>query len=369
MADDVYRPLIAGIDTLEIGYCVDFYKLSYDEWDSIAQAKERAQATLNEKGMVITFRGINFEVQRTGSSRYKYILNNDDIQIKIFLDARAGTDFPELRIVFRSAFLWRKGWKEAIKIVDDWVSNWAVVVEVKISRIDLTVDFEGKLPIFTTALREVVTRGRKKTEYGTYTRNTDGKQSSGYDFGYGEIKCRIYDKTKEIIRSNKKWFETLWEKNGWEKGKTVTRVEFQCRRKIIRELQVYTIDDLFIQVADIWRYLTQEWLTVRKIGDDSHRTRWPIAEFWQIVQDAISHFGKITGVTRFKQLKPRYQRVERQARGLVASMTALAAISLGENKYTYGKRVVRDKIRNWLTDPDFEAEVEKRIKKYGVMKY
>jgi hypothetical protein len=38
----------------------------------------------------------------------------------------------------------------------------------------------------------------------------------------------IYDKKKEIVKSNKKWFEILWLKNGWEKEQSVTRVEFSA---------------------------------------------------------------------------------------------------------------------------------------------
>ena len=67
----VYKPLIAGIDTLEIGYCIREFKLTDEEWDIMAKAKESAQTTRFDKGTAIKFRGYELTVMRTGSLRYK----------------------------------------------------------------------------------------------------------------------------------------------------------------------------------------------------------------------------------------------------------------------------------------------------------
>ena len=115
--------------------------------------------------------------------------------------------------------------------------------------------------------------------------------------------CRMYNKTLEIKRSGKNWFEHLWSENGWEKGKPVTRIEFQCRRKIIRMMKIETIEDLFSIVPDLWKYLTVEWLAIRIIQKDSHRTRWPASQFWRIIQYSVAWFGQTTGVSRIKQLR------------------------------------------------------------------
>lgn len=273
--DKKYQPLIAGIDTLEIGYCIIQYKLSQEEWEMLEEAKAGAQSTLYDKGTGVKFRGHDFLVLRTGSGRYKIILTNEDLDIRIFMDARSGLHFPELKVRFKSTLLWRHGWQDAVSKIDEWISSWANVAEVKISRIDIMVDVMGKLPVLTPELKEIVTRAKKKREFGTYERYAEGKKPSGYRFGEGELICRIYDKTLEIFRSGKKWFEHLWTDNGWEKGKPVTRVEFQCRRKMIRMMGIETIEDLSSIMPDLWKYITVEWLAIRIIQKDSHRTRWP----------------------------------------------------------------------------------------------
>ncbi|MBA7704242.1 hypothetical protein ES703_113044 [subsurface metagenome] len=229
MEEIIYKVLIAGIDTLEIGYCIARYQLSQEEWDILKEAKESAQSTLYEKGSGVRFRGYDFTVLRTGSWRYKFILSNEDLDVRIFVDAKSGEHFPELKIRFRSQFLWRHNWKDAVRKVDEWIRTWAYVTQVKISRIDITADIMGKLPVLSPELREVVTRARKRRVFGTFERYSDGYETSGYKLGKNDLSCRIYDKTKEVSISGKKWFENLWSKKDWEKGKVVTRVEFQCR--------------------------------------------------------------------------------------------------------------------------------------------
>lgn len=361
--------LIAGIDTLEIGYCIVRYYLSQEEWDMLEEAKGRAQSTLYDKGTGVRFRSYDFMVLRTGSGRYKFILSNEDLDIRIFADARSGEHFPELKIRFKSQFLWRHGWQDAVRKVDEWLRTWAYVIEVKVSRIDITADFMGKLPILSPELREVVARPRKKRTFGTFERYSDGNEPSGYKFGENDLSCRIYDKTKEINISGKKWFEYLWVKKGWIEGKAVTRVEFQCRRKILRMMQIDAIEDLFLKVPDLWRYLTGEWFTVRVIQNDSHRTRWPITGFWQVVQSAGSCFGEVTGVSRLKQMKARKDILERNLRGYVFSLAALAMKSLPGSDVAYGRNYVAYFLEGVIEDLSFEQEIQKRKHKYDSMEY
>ena len=110
-------------------------------------------------------------------------------------------------------------------------------------------------------------------------------------------------------------------------------------------------------------------LTIRKIGNDTHRTRWEISEFWKPVQAAVDRFGELTGITRLKQVKPLHERLEKQMRGIAVSIAALAAISTGQNNLKYGLGILRVMIKKWQKDPEFQIDVEKRIKKFGVMKY
>jgi site-specific DNA recombinase len=102
---------------------------------------------------------------------------------------------------------------------------------------------------------------------------------------------------------------------------------------------------------------------------DTHRTRWPISGFWKAVQDALPSFGETTGVSLLRQLKPKKEILERQARGLLYSLTALASRSLAGSDLKYGKRYIKYVIKKWLDDPNFDQEVEKRRHKYDNTEY
>ena len=296
-----YRPLIAGVDTLEVGYSVGGFRLSDDEWAGLQAAKLAAQSTpyKNDYGHV-TLRGQTFNVARGGAARYTYLLTNDDVRLRVSEKALGGRYYPEVHAAFNSAYLWREQWKRAADNLELWVRDWADVDATTIARSDLTLDVCGPMPLLTPDLREVVTRARSRSERGAFEfeRNSTSGGVETYRFGKNDLLGRIYDKRKEALKSHKQWFEALWDSQGWEPEEPVTRVEFQCRRKFLRKYQVNTVADLDMEMADLWKYLTGRWLTIREVADDGHRHRWPTSDFWQCVENGEECFGTLTGVTR-----------------------------------------------------------------------
>jgi len=121
-------------------------------------------------------------------------------------------------------------------------------------------------------------------------------------------------------------------------------------------------------VPDLWRELT-EWLTIRIIQNDSHRTRWPISEFWLVVQDAVTCFGQLTGVSRLKQLRAKKDNLESHARGYLLNIAAMASKSLVGSDVEYGINYIGYFVGKLLKEPDIKKEVEKRRHKYDSMEY
>ncbi|MBT4513313.1 MAG: hypothetical protein HOC20_14025 [Chloroflexi bacterium] len=269
------KVVLAGIDTLEVGFCVDGYKFSDVQWYDLAEAKELARSVdFGEDMGSVNFQGVPFVVMRSGSRRHTYTLVNDDMTVQIKPGALGGTIYPEVHIVFRSAYLWRKnGWLDACIETKRWVSQWAHVRETKVSRMDVMVDLAIPMPKLQHNYIEVVSRMQKKHSFVEGQKRevlvesamdiqqfTKGLKLTGYNFGSSELMCRMYDKTHEIKKSGKEWFKELWERSGWQEGTPVTRIEFQCRRKFLKEMSINSIDDIENGLADTWRYLTEDWL-------------------------------------------------------------------------------------------------------------
>jgi hypothetical protein len=335
---------------------------------SLNEAKERSQSTHynNDLGSV-DFEGQSFNVKRGSAQRYNFILENGDLTLNINIKATGGRHFPEVHIRLSSAFLWRQGWQDALRVVQKWVNTWAEVNSIIVSRCDLTADFSFKLPVLSPEYRELVARAKSKQVHDECRlgRFASGIVNTGFTVGKQNVLCRVYDKLLEVKKSDKGWFKDIWARQGWQEGLPVSRVEFQLRRPYLRQMKVDSPEDLTQQVGNLWHYLTGGWLTIREIGEDSHRTRWAITPAWQAVQSVRGSFGEITGVTRSIQSKPKFNQLKTQARGLLVSMVAIECELYHHTKYEMVIPIIRTMVTDMMRKVDFELDVERRRARYS----
>jgi hypothetical protein len=378
------RILLAGIDTLEVGYSISEFFLTESEIEQLTMAKTsaglRSQSNTPSKE-IITFRDRQFVVMSFGTSRHSFILENEDITIKLNPRSRGGHPYPEVHITYRAESLWRKGWQYAADEVGKWIRSWARVIDEKIARADLCADIEASMPELSRNFEEVMCRAKNREEYIEknieMSRHVSGHKCTGYTFGKGgNISINIYNKTHEVLKSNKQWFYELWKhaipelKNKsiikiWPKDISVTRVEARCRRKFLKSMQINTIDDLKKCQADLWRYLTNDWMTVRDLGVDKNHSRWSISTFWATIQDALKFIGDITGITRLKQMRPRYQHLINLCRGVLVSIGANAIASIhgpGDERLPgiYGRRILGRELAKIIRSDFFIQDIENR---------
>lgn len=355
-------PLSWGIDTLEVGFEVNEYLIDDLGWQVLADQKALAQSTTyDNEDSPVNFCGWQFMVNRRGGARYNYLLTNGDIRIQINTSAEGGRYFPEVHVKFLSAFLWRDGWQAAVHKVLDWVSTWANVKAIKLSRVDLCADFLGDLPKLDFST--VICKARAKSVPGEISLNEyyQGIERTGYTIGKGEIVFRLYNKTAEIEHSNKEWFKDIWAKNGYKSG-TVIRSEFQCRRNMLREMTINTVQDLELCIQDLWRYLTEEWLSIRTRGEQKFRYRWALSKFWQAVQAV--RFGVCQGITRLRQVKPTYKALKKMLTGVAVSMTAISCGLYGTAEQA--TEFMKKEFSNILADGFLPLVEKRRFKLAGV---
>jgi len=379
--------LLAGVDTLAIGFKIgapagpqsqeeswelDDGKLGFyltpDEWGELKDAKYAAQGEMFDSGGTpILFRGQIFSVEPKGGPGYEYRLVNDDMTLMLAERARGGSVFPEVHITFRSVYLWRHGWRGCYTRVRDWLDGWANVVGHHVSRVDLCMDLNLALPVVDLRAGEVVTPAKNRKEF-FIEHHFKGLDETGFTFGQGKLRCRIYDKLAEIEHSQKMWFMDLWRKEGWNGKSSVTRVEYQARRDFLKTMQIETVEDLENQMADLWRYYT-DWVSLRdQSPTDSNRRRWPLKDFWLAVMKSSSAFGMVTGIVRLTQRKPRVDALNRLAQGVLVTLMALTVDPVGSNPRLED---VQLHARSWLSGVlggvDFGDRVKRRSGKLATM--
>jgi len=366
------KVLTAGIDTLDVGLCIESYNLSTIEINALHYAKEQAQMAgdcRDKADNIIRLHGQDFEVQPGGTGRHELVLKSDDMTVRICLDANSGDKYPEIQLHYSSAMLWREGVDKAWSDTKNWVSEWANVVNNKVSRVDPCVDIESPLPRLSHNFQEVSAKALTRKQYLSIERHNSGIRESGYSFGNNPIRCRIYDKTLEIERkSHKEWFYDIWREAGWE-GSQVTRVEYQIRRKGLRDRGINNMEQLLSRQSDLWQYLTTDWLTLCVPNEqDSNKSRWNVKPFWKLAQKGSDLFGRfVECIKRVAQVMPKIDQLEKQALGVLASIgAAYRSVKEFSGCEHIGKPdFMLNRVVSWVEGDKFESKVQKRAIKYA----
>lgn len=354
------KVLNSGIDSLVIGFCIAQHR-NPEAFAKLIDAKAKAGEKLfGGKGSSINWFGKDFVVWARGTKGYEWVLENGDVLVCVAEKAQGGRVYPEVYVTFRADYLWRMGHVKAVHEFQQWLVSWAVVTDDRVSRCDLCIDIQMDLPKIDLAL-EAVTRAKGKVEHYESLRcehYVNIRRDTGYRIGSGALVARIYDKSLEIKVTQKEWFKTIWSANGWNGESKVIRVEFQARRKFLKEMSVDSFLSLCERLADMWRYYTHDWLTIRVPCADSHRHRWEVADWWKVIQDGFTLFGIAYGLLRMRQKQFKYAHLMRQARGVIVSATAVVASTFDID---YGYRKIESDIQEWLKSGDFRNSVIKRM--------
>ena len=159
------------------------------------------------------------------------------------------------------------------------------------------------------------------------------------------IRAKIYNKTEEIKKSHKEYMYSIWD--GVEKGEEVWRIEFEFDRKLLRGFGVESFESFFLVAGDIWKYLTEDWLSQRE-RDSENQTRRTPSLLWEVVQSVREFFGKITGAVRKNKLIGEIEHSISQIRG--------CHTSIGARLYKLGHDVSKKRVRSFV-----EAKVDEQL--------
>lgn len=277
--------ILKGIDTVEFGIDIfDYFATVKKHLDLFSSLKNQAQESGKEPS--INLNGIDLTVHRNGIPFYSYKLSCNDFLV-YFMDKEVRNS-PPIKVRFLSTYLWSVGFEKAVEEFIDWLKGLHfAILTTKISRIDICVDSD-KLHFRESDLPKMLTKARGKTKHYINDQYYNGREFSGFTIGRGDpMLARIYNKSLEIKKSKKDWFHDLWKENSWDKESDVWRVEFQLRRKCLKEFSINSCEDFILKENNIWTYLTTQWLTMKVTNsDDRNKSRWSVSPRWKIIQRA-----------------------------------------------------------------------------------
>lgn len=281
------RPLRHGVDSLYLSFAG---AIEPDLADWLLDAKTRAQSP--DEGIVATA-SVNlgdhlFLVRPSGRGRFAFVLEDNWFSLQVA--SAKSIELPMVLAQIRSEFLTDVGPERAIASLSMLVEQIGDVCEpAKINRVDLFADFTSTLDLTSLPGSHWVKRCKKRSIH------EEGDQVTGVSFGAGnEVSARLYDKTREILKSRKDYLRPLWAHAGWNAVEQVWRLEFQIRREGLPEPMHGSAASALSLTGNLWTYLCEDWLRLAVPSDsDDTRARWPthpawleLARLWEARPDA-----------------------------------------------------------------------------------
>jgi len=208
--------------------------------------------------------------------RYRFRLEHPNALIGL----TQSRHLPTVRIQPRAEFLHAVGPVGVIEWCNEFVKSVLVSPVVwQVSRVDLFVDVQE----WDLQARD---RGRFAARAKARRTFEDGDDLTGLQWGAGKsVLARIYDKTIEIRKDGKDWWPDVWG-GAYDPSQRVVRGEFQVKRDALREFGLNSPDHVLAARSLLWKYLTNDWLSLRTASGDSNLSRRPVDSDWAGVQVA-----------------------------------------------------------------------------------
>jgi len=350
-----FQFLLCGIDTLDLGLFVTWNDQWHQTREMLEAKKQQAQEGKPAPESTDLDRQYLF-LPNGKQPNYRYGIRFQEYLIFI-AKSDSYRNSPNVYVSLSSSLLWHEPFATILELLALDLEHFGGTIDrIQPSRCDLSVDFRltppPDLPFFD---QHRVSRSRYVN-----THSTGGILETVYSGSPGSpVRVRIYEKGKEIQKSNKAWFHDLW---GTQNPEHIWRVEFQLRRAFLHQYRINTLDDLWERIGSIWTYLTSEWFSLR-LPDNDKAERRTIHPWWAAVQEAGDFLGVNSGARRqFDSDNP--QAVDKILPYVFSRMITIAALSgIKDRKESIHKLV--ELLERYGSDTTFHGKLQEKLIRLG----
>jgi hypothetical protein len=224
------------------GYDIEDYNNLISQILTIKEDSQKAKnKNTSYKENQIIFEEVCFQVMPSTVRGFSCSIKSQDVTIHLKKITRNCDPTPFSKIEFRSSYLHRLGYLQAIQNVNRFIKDKIInQYKIKISELHLHVDVQG-YEFSILDFHRIKSRSRSNRYYDeghTDSYYYNGRSFQGFMMGGGDYLMRVYNKTKEILKfPNKSFITQLWETNkDYDTEKDVYRIEFQLRRKKLKNM-------------------------------------------------------------------------------------------------------------------------------------
>jgi len=348
-----------AFDTLHINYQVVYEDSAI--FPKLKELKGIIQGGMESEKPVDFFRSglFTWNLQRTGNKFFPYLLKTGDLTLGFSTRSHEST-IPNMCLMVGSLSC-NQDLDSLLKQFKNWLKLLKVKIVIeKVSRFDLCADIRYCIrKSRTDKITRFITKATKTKL------NHEHRKFTGIQIGTGDIVGRIYDKQVEMKgkghHEKQVFFNTLWKTTV---NDSVTRVEFQARRKAVVEMlgDITTVKVLFEKKNEIWAYFTKTWLRHSQgfvDRDNKNQKRAKLSEFWKQVQSAIA--AVIPPIDRNRKQKHiNIPALMRQVRGIMLSVSAGVGHHYSDQKGILNTIMdsIHTEICEFFPDPSFKHAFE-----------
>ena len=336
-----------GLDFLKVSFWLDWKTQDFFEY--LDKQKKHAQEYDLESVPVFRERGFDWNLYRTGTSKYTFRLRSGDVTL-MFNRRKATGAIPTCRMEIGSLSCWTPGFHtlySQIKVFFDYYG--ALIVKERVSEVHLAADFIGtdiktldveKQDRWIAKSRDYNPRGEipvaQKYPYESvdFSAHYSHRKFTSLLIGSRSgMVLNIYDKVTELKTTHsahkQEIFAEIWGVENFN-DQPVTRVEYRIRRPNLREFsdtekkqKIDTVADLIQSLKSLWRYLTVDWTkhTEKDVDRNHHQSRSKASEFWKKVRAVV--WTGVFGLIRNRPVTHKdVVMLRKQARGILMSVCA-----------------------------------------------
>jgi hypothetical protein len=280
-----FRFLLHGIDTIEVSYYLDAVQ-GYEGLDftSLLAKRDALKASKGRFYASVQLGCENFLLSNHGTNTgHSLFMENEFFEVALGEFIR-----PNFYVKFRCGRLWHEGIDALHARFLAWADSIGMYPSRRelVSRVDLAFDYQ--IPHVDFDLENFVSSADADKLYRRYGKNQT------FDFGAGDVKLRVYNKSDEIRdKSGKVWFYKLWD----NVTENVWRIEWQLRKEGLRPIGIKTLNDLKERQGDLLLNLATSHTSLRIKGETNDRKAWALHPLWSDYLDRVARLPAL-GVVR-----------------------------------------------------------------------
>jgi hypothetical protein len=165
------------------------------------------------------------------------------------------------------------------------------VVEERVRRLDLCADVVGFEMQAVERHAFLTHRRTQSADISTVREYARAGKRTGFVFGKGDAVVRVYDKTEHLrlgLDDTKADDERAdWVCAGWNGRDDVTRIEYQLRGRMLKELELRDPEKCLERLDAVWSYCTRKWLRLVELVPGRRRERCATDERWSVLEDVV----------------------------------------------------------------------------------